>query len=59
MTATILPFPQVPRQITQYKPLRLTDGEIAIALAMACDSLVMDHADTAPCEYVAPLQDPA
>lgn len=49
MTATILPFPQQTRQIAQYKPVRLTDGEIAIALAMACDSLVMDHADHDDC----------
>ena len=46
MSADIIPF--IPRQSRKR-------GTIGVSvLAAAPDDLVMDHADTAPCEYVRP-----
>jgi hypothetical protein len=46
MSADIVPF--IPRQSRKR-------GTIGFSLsATAPDDLVMDHADTAPCEYVSP-----
>ena len=50
MTATILQFVPGPRRD------RALDREPASRSRWWPDDLVMDHADTAPCEYASPLE---
>ncbi len=53
MTAEIIQF--IPRPLRNREPL----GSPAIPFrsALRTDDATIDHADTAPCEYVAPYED--